>query len=59
MFDSCGRMIEDIAPEDEIVAGMIDLTQKETFYSRSGDIFGLTVTALYILLIVCNMIGTI
>jgi len=54
LIDPYGRIIDDIAPEAEIVAGEIALTNERTFYSKYGDIFGWTITGLFILLIGYN-----
>ena len=40
LIDPYGRVIGDIAPESEIVAGKITFTDERTFYSKYGDIFG-------------------
>ena len=40
LIDPYGRIIGDIAPEPEIVAGKIAFTDERTFYSKYGDIFG-------------------
>jgi len=40
LIDLYGRIIGDIAPKSEIVAGKIAFTDERTFYSRYGDIFG-------------------
>ena len=50
-----GRIVEDIAPEAEIVAGKISFTTERTFYTKYGDIFGWTISGLLILLIGYNM----
>jgi apolipoprotein N-acyltransferase len=55
LIDPCGRVINDIAPEPEIVAGKIAFTSERTFYSKYGDIFGWTITGLLILLIGYNL----
>jgi len=50
-----GRILEDIAPEAEIVAGRIALTDNDdTFYGRNGDIFGYIILALALVLVVYN-----
>jgi hypothetical protein len=51
IVDSYGRIIDDIAPEEEIVAGKIALTNERSFYSKSGDIFSFIILALYAALI--------
>lgn len=40
IIDPYGQIVEDTAPEPEIVAGKIAFAEGETFYSRYGDIFG-------------------
>jgi apolipoprotein N-acyltransferase len=55
LIDPYGRIIEDIAPEPEIVAGKIAFTSERTFYSKYGDIFGWTVVGLFIILIGYNL----
>lgn len=47
IIDPYGRIIDDIAPEPEIVAGKIAFTDGRTFYSKYGDIFGWTVVGLF------------
>ena len=55
LIDPYGRIIDDIAPEAEIVAGKISFTKERTFYSRYGDIFGWTIAGLFIALIGYNL----
>jgi len=55
IIDPYGRIVEDIAPEPEIVAGKIAFTDERTFYSKYGDIFGWTIAGLSILLIGYNL----
>jgi apolipoprotein N-acyltransferase len=55
LIDPYGRIINDIAPESEIVAGKIAFTDERTFYSKYGDIFGWTIAGLFILLIGYNL----
>lgn len=55
LIDPYGRIIDDIAPEPEIVAGKIAFTDERTFYSKYGDIFGWTITGLFVLLIGYNL----
>lgn len=55
IVDPYGRIIKDIAPEEEIVAGKIAFTNKRTFYSKYGDIFGFTIVGLFALLIGYNL----
>ncbi len=55
IIDPYGRIVEDIAPEAEIVAGKIAFTEERTFYSRYGDIFGWTIAGLFIALIGYNL----
>jgi len=55
LIDPYGRIIDDIAPEPEIVAGKIAFTDERTFYSKYGDIFGWTITGLLVLLMGYNL----
>ena len=55
LIDPYGRIIDDIAPEPEIVAGEIAFIEERTFYSRYGDIFGWTIAGLFIALIGYNL----
>lgn len=55
IVDPYGRIIDDIAPEPEIVAGRIDFTDERTFYSRYGDIFGFTIVGLFVSLLGYNL----
>jgi len=55
LIDPYGRVIDDTAPEQEIVAGKISFTTERTFYTKYGDIFGWTVTGLLVLLIGFNL----
>lgn len=50
IIDPYGRIIDDIAPEQEIVAGKIAFTDERTFYSKYGDIFGWLIAGLAIIL---------
>jgi apolipoprotein N-acyltransferase len=54
IVDPYGRIIEDVASEQEIVAGKISFTDERTFYSSHGDLFGYTILGLVIMLITCN-----
>ena len=54
IIDPYGRIIEDVAPEAEIVAGKIAFAEGETFYGRYGDIFGYTIVFLALALAVYN-----
>jgi apolipoprotein N-acyltransferase len=54
IIDPYGRIIEDMAPEPEIVVGKISFTDERTFYTKYGDVFGWTITGLYIVLIIYN-----
>ncbi len=49
-----GRILEDIAPEPEIVAGKIAFTNERSFYSKYGDIFGFTILGLFVALLSYN-----
>ena len=55
LIDPYGRIIDDIAPEPEIVAGKISFTGDRTFYSRHGDVFGWTIVGLFLALIGYNL----
>jgi len=55
LIDPYGRIIDDIAPEVEIVAGKVAFTDGRTFYSKYGDIFGWTIAGLFILLTGYNL----
>ncbi len=55
IVDPYGRIMEDIAPEEEIVAGKIAFTNKRTFYSKYGDIFGFTIVGLFVGLLGYNL----
>ena len=54
LVDPYGRIIEDIAPEPEIVAGKIAFTNERSFYSKYGDIFGFTILGLFVALLSSN-----
>lgn len=54
IVDPYGRIIEDIAPEKEIVAGKISLTKERTFYNKYGNIFGWIIILLFISLVIYN-----
>jgi len=54
IIDQYGRIIRDIAPEPEIVAGKISFNDKTTFYTKYGDVFGWTITGLAFVLIGYN-----
>ena len=54
IIDPYGRLVEDIAPEPEIVAGTISFTDERTFYSEYGDLFGWTIVGLMIILTIYN-----
>jgi apolipoprotein N-acyltransferase len=54
LIDPYGRVIDDTAPEPEIVVGKISFTNQRTFYTKYGDIFGWTVVGLLILTIGYN-----
>ena len=55
LVDPYGRIMEDIAPEPEIVAGKITFTDERTFYSKYGDVFGFTIVGLFAALIGRNL----
>lgn len=46
IIDSYGRVVEDVAPEEEIIAGKISFTNERTFYTKYGDVFGWAVVGL-------------
>lgn len=54
IVDQYGRVIEDIAPEPEIVAGKISFTNERTFYTKYGDVFGWTIVGLALVLVGYN-----
>ena len=54
IVDPYGRIVDDIAPEKEIVAGKISLTEERTFYTKYGDIFGWVIVLLFIALNIYN-----
>ncbi len=54
IIDPYGRIMEDIAPEPEIVAGKIAFTNERSFYSKYGDIFGFTILGLFVALLSSN-----
>lgn len=55
LIDPYGRIMEDIAPEPEIVAGKIAFTEERTFYSKYGDIFSFIIVGLYVALLSYNL----
>jgi len=55
IVDPHGRIIDDIAPEEEIVAGKVAFTNERSFYSKYGDIFSFIILALFAALIGCNL----
>lgn len=55
IVDPYGRIIDDIAPEEEIVAGKVAFTNERSFYSKYGDIFSFIILALSAALIGCNL----
>ena len=54
IIDPYGRLVEDIAPEPEIVAGKIFFTDEKTFYTKYGDIFGWSIVGLALMLVICD-----
>jgi hypothetical protein len=54
IVDPYGRIIEDMAPEPEIVAGKISFTDERTFYTKYGDIFSWTIVGLAVILMIYN-----
>ena len=54
IVDPYGRIIEDIAPEEEIVAGKVSFTNERTFYSKYGDVFGWSIVGLALVLVGYN-----
>jgi len=55
IVDPYGRIIEDTALEEEIVAGKISFTNERTFYTDYGDVFGWTVVGLAFVLVGYNL----
>lgn len=51
IIDPYGRIIQDIAPEPEIVVGKISFTNERTFYTKYGDVFGWSIVSLAVALI--------
>ncbi len=54
IVDPYGKIIEDAAPEEEIVAGKVSFTNERTFYTKYGDIFGWTIVGLALVLVGYN-----
>lgn len=54
IIDPYGRIIRDIAPEPEIVAGKISFTDERTFYTKYGDVFGWTIVCMAVILTIYN-----
>ncbi len=54
IIDPYGRIIEDLAPGDDIVAGKLAFGDGSTFYSGHGDIFGYVVLLLALALVAYN-----
>lgn len=54
IVDPYGRIMEDRAPEPEIVVGKISFTDERTFYSKYGDVFGWSVVLIGIGLMAYN-----
>lgn len=50
IIDPGGQIVEDIAPESEIVAGRIVFAEGETFYGKYGDILGYCIVFLVLAL---------
>lgn len=54
IVDPYGRVVDDVAPEPEIVAGKISFAGGNTFYTKYGDIFGFAILLLFVALWVYN-----
>lgn len=54
IIDPYGRIVEDMAPEEAIVAGQLAFAEGGTFYGRYGDVFGYVIVLLAIALAVYN-----
>ncbi len=54
LVDPYGRIVEDIAPEQQIVVGKIAFPNERPFYSKYGDIFSYIILALTVSLIGYN-----
>jgi len=54
IVDPYGRIIEDMAPEQDIVAGKFSISNETTFYSKYGNVFGWTIVGLAIVLVGYN-----
>jgi len=50
IIDPYGRVIDDVAPEPEIVAGKISFADGNTFYTKYGDVFGWATVLLFVAL---------
>ena len=55
IIDPYGRILEDIAPEPEIVVGKISFTDERTFYTKYGDVFGWSIVSLTLALVVYDL----
>jgi len=53
VVDSYGRIVNDISTQD-IVAGKFSISNKTTFYTKYGNVFGWTIVGLAIILICYN-----
>jgi len=54
IVDPYGRIVSDIAPEPEIVAGKISFIDERTFYTKYGDVFGWVIVGLALVLVGYN-----
>jgi len=54
IIDRYGRIMQDAAPEEEIVAARIALGGGRTFYARHGDVFGYVIVLLALASVVFN-----
>lgn len=54
IIDPYGRVINDIAPEKNIIVGTISFINQRTFYSTFGDIFGWIIVICFIILVIYN-----
>ncbi len=55
LIDPYGHIIEDIAPEPEIVVGKVAFPEERPFYSKYGDIFSYIILALTVALFGYNI----
>ncbi len=54
IVDQYGRILEDVAPEPEIVAEKISFTNERSFYTKYGDVFGWTLVGFAVICWIYN-----